>query len=274
MRIPTYLVKSKTGVYHFRLMVPHALRHALGRVVFKRSLRTRDPQKAQLLALSLALRYAQSLGESGGCVGKKFIDLDFSGRGVDRISKWEAELPNGIRIRTTNDSMEDHLAALSAVEVASKYLATREIVPTYTAPKKRLDEAAKEFLASIEVGEPNAKTLGQKKLSVNGFTKWKGPATDIATLVPKDFQDFSVYLKNVEELALPTISNRLIYIRQWMAWAQTMRYYPSGENPANGVAIYGKKSKNERAKKNGWQAFSDDQIQQLFNPQIMAETCA
>jgi len=274
MRIPTYLVRSKSGIFHFRFMIPLALRLRLGRIVFKRSLNTRDPFQAQILALSLAARYALVLSRlsTGAEMSKDILEAALAALESGKSRPWEAELPNGIKIRTTNDSEADNAAALRALEIA-----TKTVIPAQASapsmPFKRLDEAAKEFLASILVNDPKAKTLSQKKLSVNGFTKWKGANTNIALLVPKDFSDFAVYLKSVEKLASPTIANRVLYIGQMMEWAKQMRYYPHSDNPTKGIATYSKKQKIERAVKNGWQAFSDDQIKLLFDPENIKNLC-
>ena len=57
MRLPHFLTLAPSGVFHFRLRVPRAHRHALGREV-RHSLRTREPGAAQLAAQVLAQRYA------------------------------------------------------------------------------------------------------------------------------------------------------------------------------------------------------------------------
>lgn len=56
MRLPTYIYRSRHGVYFFRIVVPQELREALsGQREIKRSLRTRDKRKALVQARSLAL---------------------------------------------------------------------------------------------------------------------------------------------------------------------------------------------------------------------------
>ena len=54
MKLPPYVKKSpKTGALSFRLAVPHALRQAYGKREITRSLKTKDPATATVLALRL-----------------------------------------------------------------------------------------------------------------------------------------------------------------------------------------------------------------------------
>lgn len=57
MRLPHHLVRTSSGLLHFRLRVPLQLQRVLGRRVIKRSLGTRDLRGAQLAAYTLAGRY-------------------------------------------------------------------------------------------------------------------------------------------------------------------------------------------------------------------------
>ncbi len=70
MRVPHYLTRTRTG-FTFRITVPAALRSALGRVAFKRTLYTLDPLDAAQRALDLARRYAWAFGaiEAGAMAG-------------------------------------------------------------------------------------------------------------------------------------------------------------------------------------------------------------
>ena len=56
MRLPTYVYRSRHGIYFFRIVVPLALRNALsGQREIKRSLRTRDKRQALVQARALEL---------------------------------------------------------------------------------------------------------------------------------------------------------------------------------------------------------------------------
>lgn len=57
VRLPSHLHRSPYGVYHFRLVLPAALAEAAGTREIWRSLRTKDPVRATLLAYSLNIRF-------------------------------------------------------------------------------------------------------------------------------------------------------------------------------------------------------------------------
>jgi integrase len=59
-RIPAYLRKSRHGIYYFRMAVPRALQEKWsGRTEIKRSLGTKDPRQALLLARNLAICFVE-----------------------------------------------------------------------------------------------------------------------------------------------------------------------------------------------------------------------
>ena len=71
MRLPHHLLRHTSGVFHFRLVVPHDLRPVLGLSVIKRSMRTRDMSQAQIAAWHLSAAYARVFATlRGGTVGK------------------------------------------------------------------------------------------------------------------------------------------------------------------------------------------------------------
>ena len=56
MHLPSHLRLSRCGVYQFRLVLPEALARALGQKEFRRSLGTKRPEGAKLLAYGLSAR--------------------------------------------------------------------------------------------------------------------------------------------------------------------------------------------------------------------------
>lgn len=61
MRLAHHLLLHRSGVWHFRLIVPRDLHASLGRRVIKKSLGTRDPATARLWAYTLGAHYASTL---------------------------------------------------------------------------------------------------------------------------------------------------------------------------------------------------------------------
>ena len=60
MRHPHHLLRHRSGVYHFRLVVPADIRPLIGLRIIKRSLHTRDPKIAQVAAWELSATYARA----------------------------------------------------------------------------------------------------------------------------------------------------------------------------------------------------------------------
>ncbi|MEN9437695.1 MAG: hypothetical protein RIR09_2350 [Pseudomonadota bacterium] len=84
MRLPTYVYRSRHGIYFFRIVVPLALRNALsGQREIKRSLRTRD--KRQPVVESLANPHEQRACGDPGAIPSVLVktegQYDFSVRG-------------------------------------------------------------------------------------------------------------------------------------------------------------------------------------------------
>jgi hypothetical protein len=78
MRIPHHLVRARSGLWSFRQRVPVDLQPVLGRLTFKRTLRTCDMKEARLRALMLAASYAQAFAV-------------LRERRVEKLSKKEAD---------------------------------------------------------------------------------------------------------------------------------------------------------------------------------------
>jgi integrase/bifunctional DNA-binding transcriptional regulator/antitoxin component of YhaV-PrlF toxin-antitoxin module len=56
MRIPHHLRRGKSGIFHFRIVIPVKLREHFGKSEIKHSLHTRDPREAVLLSYTLSAR--------------------------------------------------------------------------------------------------------------------------------------------------------------------------------------------------------------------------
>ena len=88
MRLPARLKRFRHGVYYYRLLVPARLRSVSGGCrEFRRSLGTRDPNKAKRLAFYLSARCNEALW------GK--VDMSSGSRKLDPtmfVSRWEADL--------------------------------------------------------------------------------------------------------------------------------------------------------------------------------------
>ena len=74
MRIAHHLVRSTSGLFHFRLKVPADLHAAVGRRIIKISLRTGDHRAAQAYSCALSLHRAQAFAAlRGRCAHQRFL---------------------------------------------------------------------------------------------------------------------------------------------------------------------------------------------------------
>lgn len=64
MRLPHELLWHKSGMWHFRIIVPRDLLDALGKKVIKRSLGTREPGLAKAYAYAVGAQYARAIVEA------------------------------------------------------------------------------------------------------------------------------------------------------------------------------------------------------------------
>lgn len=152
MRIPHYLVRTRSGTYHFRLKIPAALQAALGVRVVKRSLATRDAREAALRAWSLAARYAAAIARvrEDGMPKPPSIDDLVRQADLGGLRPFELELDPATRMPTrikTDGTAEDNAAALAAMKVVFASPLPERAAPSPPTPPKRV---------SIRLGEPGA----------------------------------------------------------------------------------------------------------------------
>ena len=112
MRLPHHLLRHKSGVFYFRLIVPRDLVGTLGKKVIKRSLGTREPGIAKAYAYALGAQYARVIVEA-----REALRM---GNRLDptRISKFEIEhhSEGGYSVRTDGTD-HGNTAALRALEL-------------------------------------------------------------------------------------------------------------------------------------------------------------
>lgn len=274
MRLPSYLVRSPSGIFHFRWMIPLAHRARLGRSVIKRSLGTFDPRKAQAQALMLAASYAAFFALHGDeTMTKTLEELLASAMGQRRRQDYNiSKSPDGVLSIQTDGSVDDHRRALEMLTVMNAAPPPpRVATPSQGAPPAisvksplLLSKGIENWEERLVRDEPKTKTLGVKMLSVNGFLKWKGDVL-ISELTNEDFADFTAHL--FKTLVKSTVNNRLLFLGHFMKWAMTNNHYPRGENPAEGHVSFTKKEKEARAATHGWQAFTDAQVKQMLAPE-------
>lgn len=180
MRLPHHLVRSPSGIFHFRLKVPARLRATIGLRVIKQSLRTRDANAARIYSYGLSLGYSQLfaahretvmpapeikdiLARVGAVGGKKF-DIQF-------------DAATGMATRVTTDGTEaDNAAAIQAMQIrATQLAAAMPLAPATRRTKgKFLAEAVQEYDDTEGKNlKPNTRT--QRQRACRSFVESLGP---------------------------------------------------------------------------------------------------
>ena len=288
MRLPTYLVQSPTGVFHFRWVVPKGWRERAGCKVVKRSLGTRNARVAQVYALTLVSRYIQSLG--GSTMGNDALEDALRRAKHGRQFEITRLKGGGYRVKT-DGTPEDNQAAfgtLSLLTEADKAQLARAApaartepplpppAPVATVVQIDTDEAIRMWWLTLPKAKPSeVKDSNSRLTKVREFYDWKRSRMNksfaVSAISRTDVAECFVYSKstNTERGTLPApryLENKFLVLAGFLDWAQTSDYFPAGENPARGHAAVAKKVRKRRAKTHGWQAFSAAQVKRIFDP--------
>ncbi|UPG88341.1 site-specific integrase [Luteibacter aegosomaticola] len=305
MRIPHYLVRAPSGVFHFRRRVPAVVATLLKKHVVKKSLGTRELSVGRDLALHLWRAYDElhSVLKVMGMSGKKW-DVDelaalLNRRGINYKLKVGAD--GSIELETKDAA--DHIEAMEAIDRIGDM--RKEVMvqawmrdgwspnaPTPTAPKPvshpsapipqatpvsaspqaalpeavmPLGKATTQWLADIKK-DTVPKTLVSKRLALEDFARSVGESTPVHECTRVPIGAWVSELR-ARDLATPTIVNRLSYVRGFLAWAKGKGFihFEAHSNPASGQASYGAREKRQR-KKHGFRAYNDAQLKLLFAP--------
>jgi integrase len=179
MRIPTYIQRSRHGIYFFRMVVPKAVRGKLdGQGEIKRSLGTRSLREAMRMARPLALQSLDLFASLGGRMSPNPPSIDDllakaqSGDLRELKSTQRVTLPNGIEHSYTVEADSTDPAELAAFKELEekKQAELAAIVQTYHAnhPKQELSAEAKAYLrhqdedlASFVMALPKTKPVAE-----------------------------------------------------------------------------------------------------------------
>lgn len=266
MRRALYLVRHPSGVYHFRFIVPSHARAAFGgRKVIKQSLRTHDLSTAQVVACTLAARYAGALLHLKGSPVAKPPSVENLIRAQERgeIEPYKVRLPSGMEIEAEGPG--EHARALELIgRLPPAAFFAASVPPTAPAVEAiTLAEALVKFSASLNA-ETNYKTGTQKTAAVSGLVNHVGTSVVLSSVSRPQVARLFEWWRNTVGLETPTLKNKESYLAGFFAWAQGAGYYPPGENPARGHVSYGDRAKRAR-RKLGFRRFESDELARLFD---------
>ncbi|KVE75818.1 site-specific integrase [Burkholderia vietnamiensis] len=190
LHLPSRLRRTPYGVFHFRIVLPPHLAAVAGKKEIWRSLRTRDPERAKLLAYLLNARFAMlkkpTLAELLALSPDDTQQLTIHGLQVGKFRAARVELDN-----TTPDVLQRDQAALKDLIMTFGTLAPEpeltdkeaadlaELAALREATKtKDLTECVRLYLDSKQ-GEISPASMKDYKNGLAMFVRWAGEETPI-----------------------------------------------------------------------------------------------
>jgi integrase len=278
MRLTHHLVRHPSGTYHFRLKIPADLRAQVGKRVLKRSLRTTNPRVALAGALALHARYAALFALiRGGGVSRDKFDLDAYLK--DRPTRQaDYRVDAGRGVVETDGTPDDHARAMETLRllgsigrVPADVLRAQASAPAPAPTGKTLREAINYWETVDKQKMRNRETAESRHKTIEEFAAHVGDKRPMAELTRLDVSSWVAYLIGTKKNIQSTAKNRASHIKALFASAQRAGSYPDQlKNPAENVVEFTKKDQDERARTHGWQAFTTEQLQTIFNPKSVA----
>lgn len=275
MALPHYLTRTASGRFVFRIRVPADLRAAIGRDFIKRPLGA-NLLTARLAALELSGRYAAAFDAIRGQGMEKKISVADVVASVAKngAKRYEIDLQRGT-LRATDAA--DHARAMEALEAIGRFELATPRAATAEPPAPPVTEAITlikardEWLKSLSAASTLPKTLTIKASPVTALADFLGPDRHVNTITRPEMARFYQHLRD-GGISTPTAFNKQSYLAGadgFFTWAQASGYYPAGDNPAAKHIRYSASEKRKR-KKLGFQAFTLEQVCQLYAPENFA----
>lgn len=280
MRIPHHLVRSPSGIYHFRLKVPKPLQEAWGLKVIKQSLRTTSLPHARGRAMALALHYAHAFHGAGNPGMSKPPALDDIISGFHQHGrKFEADLDphtgRPIRVRTDGTAAD----AKAAEEFVHSFATPRVVMPPglpqislAPAQERRpaasgmtLAEAVRSFcITTKEAVAPD--TFDARIRALHSFMAFIKPDTLVTSITRKMVYAWGMHIFTEQNIIGSTVGGYVTHVSQLFEMLKDSGEV-EGDNPATGAWKNRDGSKKQRVKKGfGWEAFEERDLKTIFGP--------
>jgi hypothetical protein len=105
MRNPTYLLKSRHGIFYFRMTVPKDRKKLMGKSEVKKSLKTRDPQIALKRARKMAVEWDK---KEGAILENANAQMHTEIQNIPVSKIINIKLPNGAELTLNFDGNHGH----------------------------------------------------------------------------------------------------------------------------------------------------------------------
>ena len=287
MFLASHLRRSRHGVYSFRLVLPAALRALLGQGEIKRSLGTKSPERARLLAYVLSAKMLPIIQTA-----RRRVDIDPDNIDADAIRKLIVEgltiaadgSVSAARLETTPGREAEELREFSALvertrartqeraagEPSAARLAERaELAAAIGLGAKldvpqKLDEAIAAWLGHL--GSRAGSTRKSYAAALAGFARaLGGPDVMVHTIARgaciRYAEGLLVQVKKGKPLHPKTVRSQINAAELFMRWAVGNGRH-NGPNPLEGVA----RPSPARSDEGGAEAFTVEELALIFEP--------
>lgn len=273
MRIPSRVVKSRCGVYYFRL-TRRVKSIQVPRKEVRVSLGTKDPYQARLRSMRLSLALEPLVAEERSMsLKKEDIEKHFPHL-LDRANRQELDVilkPDGERQFLNINNEEDlarakilleslppaaQPAPVSQSEIQQAATVAAEKVINSGAPAHTLNDTAKAWFESLSkrVKPPADSTIIEWRSKLNRLIRQFGADTRTSSIQRHQLYAF---VNSLPGITLHTQSDYGSLYALFFKFAKNAGHYLA-ENPATGLTSY-KKSKD-----GGYEPFTPDQLKAIF----------
>jgi integrase len=274
MRLPARIRRdNRTGVYHFRIVFPVSLRAVVGQRERWRSLRTKDPATARILAYRLNSAYV-----GGEDMANPKIEDILKNFADGNMRQLEARFPDGTVLRTDNPA---EFGIFRKIAADYSQMSIGQIVEEVKAQKLALVKngsmpfwpTAENWLNSIkEKTNPKTFTIKTRALvDFRDYLKSIGHPSGVAQIDATTCYNFTLALKE-KGSSVPTRVNKMLYLAQFFDAMIKARIYQGSENPAKGHVKQSRREKKRAAKENGATYFTKSDLAKIFNPATYPRT--
>jgi integrase len=281
MHLPHHLVRSASGIFHFRLKVPRDLRAAIGLAIVKISLRTRDAKLAQVYSHALSLRYAQAFAEGRGIAVPKPppppVEDILDAVGHERTRRYDVCVDASIgRIRVKTDSTaQDHADAMNALDrigVIHQHLLKPGYhmpgtAPAAAVPSVSLSDAIARY-TQTEAPSLKKNTWVQRQRALKSFVAFFGANTPVASITRAKSGEWAESLIGTKT-SKRTAANMVSHVAQlFKVLIQRGTLPEDARNPVKGVLVFShKEKKNRRAEGHVIEPLPLETLKRVFAPE-------
>lgn len=182
-----HLWKSPSGLYYYRLTIPHRYKDTFdGLGTIKRSLGTYHPTEARLAAQAFHFQVLGVLCKIAKMTNKK-PPRNFSELLGETLKPLKVELPNGISLDfdlSKPAEYQEYKSILGDIDRARPTITLQEAMQPPASIGKTFQIVAAEYLIHAKAKSLDPRTVKKYESCINRFSEWLGRPTPIQAITP------------------------------------------------------------------------------------------